>query len=159
MSIQDLGNIGEFIASIAVVASLLFLAIQVRTNNIMTRAATREELFKNDSNYLLAYLDPVTLSNAHLKMRKGEALTEIEEHQMLTHQQLNFRGMESYYIQYKLGFLDEVTWARRAKFIGVLFNFNPYIGKMWEVMKDSFDEDFEREVELILERTSRERST
>ena len=41
MTIQDLGSIGELIAAIATVATLVYLAIQIRANTIVTRAEAR----------------------------------------------------------------------------------------------------------------------
>ena len=41
MTLQDLGNIGEFVAAIAVVVSLIYLAIQVRAGSRQTEENTR----------------------------------------------------------------------------------------------------------------------
>ena len=40
MSIQELGSIGEFIAAIATVVTLLYLAIQIRQNTRAVRGST-----------------------------------------------------------------------------------------------------------------------
>jgi hypothetical protein len=40
MTLSDLGNVGEFIASIAVVVSLVYLGIQIRQNTRIVKAAT-----------------------------------------------------------------------------------------------------------------------
>ena len=44
MTLQDLGNIGEFVGAIGVIASLVYLAIQIRQNTRTLRAATYESL-------------------------------------------------------------------------------------------------------------------
>jgi hypothetical protein len=41
MTLQDLGNIGEFVAAIGVVVSLIYLAIQVRAGSRQTEENTR----------------------------------------------------------------------------------------------------------------------
>ncbi len=46
MSIQDLGSLGEFIASIAVVISLVYLAYQVRQNTQQQRRAEMNAAFE-----------------------------------------------------------------------------------------------------------------
>ena len=38
MTLQDLGSIGEFVAAVATVATLIYLAIQIRTSNRLSRA-------------------------------------------------------------------------------------------------------------------------
>ena len=44
MSLQDLGGLGEFIGSIAVVLSLLYLAVQIRQNTKAERATSRQTI-------------------------------------------------------------------------------------------------------------------
>jgi len=44
MTIQDLGNIGELVAAIATVATLVYLAIQIRSNTIAVRSAAAQSV-------------------------------------------------------------------------------------------------------------------
>ncbi len=41
MTVQDLGSIGEFVAAIATVATLIYLALQIRANTIAIKAEGR----------------------------------------------------------------------------------------------------------------------
>jgi hypothetical protein len=43
MSLEDLGNIGEFVAAVGVIASLIYLAVQIRQNTDSLRAATFQD--------------------------------------------------------------------------------------------------------------------
>jgi hypothetical protein len=40
MSLEDLGNIGEFVAAVAVLVSLIYLALQIRQNTAQMRQST-----------------------------------------------------------------------------------------------------------------------
>jgi hypothetical protein len=40
MSLEDLGNIGEFVAAVAVVVSLVYVAVQIRQNTRSVRASS-----------------------------------------------------------------------------------------------------------------------
>ena len=42
MSLEDLGNIGEFVAAIGVIISLIYLAVQIRQNTSAVATATYE---------------------------------------------------------------------------------------------------------------------
>jgi len=44
LNIQDLGSIGEVVAAIATVATLVYLAIQIRSNTIAMRAAAAQSV-------------------------------------------------------------------------------------------------------------------
>ena len=44
MSLEDLGNIGEFVAAVAVVVSLIYLAVQIRDNTRSLQAASLQSV-------------------------------------------------------------------------------------------------------------------
>ncbi len=44
VTIQDLGSLGEFVAAIATVATLLYLAIQIRRSNATSRTESRQTI-------------------------------------------------------------------------------------------------------------------
>ncbi len=72
MSIQDLAALGEFISSIAVVLTLIYLAVQIRQNTKTTRTTA--------SNSALSDLTQLTNHNERyismlLKAHHGEANT------------------------------------------------------------------------------------
>ena len=50
MTLEDLGNIGEFVAAIAVVISLIYLAVQIRQNTRSVRASSYHAVVTNLSN-------------------------------------------------------------------------------------------------------------
>ena len=47
MTIQDLGRIGEFLAALATLATLLYLAVQIRANTITVRSQARRSSVVN----------------------------------------------------------------------------------------------------------------
>ena len=44
MTLEDLGNLGEFVAAIGVIASLVYLALQIRQNTASLRSSTHQQL-------------------------------------------------------------------------------------------------------------------
>ncbi len=47
MTLEDLGNLGEFLSAIAVVVSLVYLAIQIRQNTTAVRNSTFQEAIRD----------------------------------------------------------------------------------------------------------------
>ena len=47
MDLNQLGNLGEFVIGVAVVASLIYVGIQIRQNTRATHAATLQELCRD----------------------------------------------------------------------------------------------------------------
>jgi hypothetical protein len=49
MSLEDLGNVGEFVAAVAVVVSLIYLAFQIRQNTRWLRASLKQSITDSTS--------------------------------------------------------------------------------------------------------------
>jgi hypothetical protein len=59
VTIQDLGSIGELIAAIATVATLVYLAIQIRQNTISVQASTLQSSIEFSTGFVESlYRDP-----------------------------------------------------------------------------------------------------
>lgn len=54
MTLEDIGNVGELIGSLAIVISLLYVAIEVRRNSRLTRLATSQSNTENTVQLLSA---------------------------------------------------------------------------------------------------------
>jgi hypothetical protein len=76
MSLQDLGNIGEFVAAVAVVVSLIYLAVQIRQNTRSVRASTYHSVNRSAREAEMAVGGSETLADILVKgNRKPEGLT------------------------------------------------------------------------------------
>lgn len=56
--LEALGNLGDFIGGIAVVATLLYLAVQVRQNTVALRTASRQQIVAGFREYNRLLLQP-----------------------------------------------------------------------------------------------------
>jgi hypothetical protein len=68
-SFEILGNLGDFIGGIAVVVTLIYLAIQVRQNTIALRTASRQEIvraFRDHTQLILEHEAAAPLRDGHL---------------------------------------------------------------------------------------------
>ncbi len=66
MTLQDLGNIGEFVGAVGVVVSLVYLAVQIRQNTKATRANSVQDLTENINKAAENLIEP---ENAELYLR------------------------------------------------------------------------------------------
>ena len=74
---QLLGNFGEFFGAIAVVATLMYLTVQVRQNTTMLRSQARRQVLEGVTTDTDRYLRPENL-DVSMKQFEGETLTEQE---------------------------------------------------------------------------------
>jgi len=132
VTLEDLGNVGEFIGAMAVLATLAYLAVQIRQNTKMLRASTYQAIL--DSNR--SAQDPI-LSNPHLERiyRIGRrdprqlADEELPLFRMIVWQLLV--NYETIYLQHRLGIVDSDYWRGRQVALRNLLS-QPGIQVVWE---------------------------
>ena len=61
MSLEDLGNIGEFAAAVAVVVSLLYLALQMRQNTAVLRVGSRQAIVESYRSFNRPFISDATI--------------------------------------------------------------------------------------------------
>jgi len=107
MTLQDLGNLGEILAAVGVVVSVLYLAIQVRQNTRSVRASTYQEFsesFRDFRTLLIGDERLGTLWGRGLRSRSELSMPERAQFDALL---MNFlRGVEVSFYQESQGLLD-----------------------------------------------------
>lgn len=101
-------SIAEIVSSAAIVATLVYLALQIRQNTDAMQAAARAGAAQGDVDWLYRLVDHPDVG---LLMRKEEPLTELEASQVNACLVAFMRLKEVNFRQYKAGVLDEATWA------------------------------------------------
>jgi hypothetical protein len=104
VTIQELGSLGEFVAAIATIATLVYLAVQIRQNTAATRAASHHEITDsfNVINVALGS-DPIL---AALFRRGGEDRAALREDERSQYDWLciaYFRVFETLFYQSRVG--------------------------------------------------------
>ena len=112
MSIQELGSIGEFISSIAVLITLIYLAVQVRETRDATVANALQTNRAQFQLIMIANRDSV-IAPIIVKADKGEPLTAEEEYRMGNHISLQWNLLFSDFLQQRIGYTME--WAPSDK--------------------------------------------
>ncbi len=112
MSIQELGSIGEFVSSLAVLITLLYLAVQIRQTRNATVASTMLNNRIQFQNIMIANRDSL-IAPIIIKADKGEALSEVEESRLSNHISLQWNLLFSDYVQLQIGYTED--WATSDK--------------------------------------------
>ncbi len=112
MSIQELGSIGEFISSIAVLVTLIYLAVQVRQTRNATVASTMQTNRVQFQNIMIANRDS-EIAPIIIKSDEGEALSAEEEYRLANHINLQWNLLFSEYVQLQIGYTAQ--WAPKDR--------------------------------------------
>ncbi len=114
MTLEDLGNIGEFIGALAVVVSLAYLAVHIRHNTRTVRTSTYQAVV--DSN--MRSNDPILLNPEVERVyrigRRDLSQLTAEERPLFTQIVARFLlNYEAIYLQHQLGIIDSDYWRGR----------------------------------------------
>ena len=107
MTIQDLGSIGEFVAAIATVVTLAYLAVQIRQNTKQARLTTMRELVASVQDGFAPLYNPGYARVFRLGRHHPDELDEDElsAFNMLLDRQLY--SFQNLVYQYESGSVDE----------------------------------------------------
>ena len=138
MTLEDFGNLGEFVGSLAVVASFIYLAIQVRQNTRAVRNSTVQEIGRD----LAAGMDQLN-PNPELNriwydgLRDFGALSQEEQRRFATYLTSVLRRYENLLYQTQHGTLDSDAWVGVRKQLGFAFS-QPGTVAWWNKAKNLF---------------------
>jgi hypothetical protein len=123
MSIMDtaqlLGNLGEFIGSIVIIATLIYLAMQVRQNTNALRIQSRQSVLSGAQTELLAVLEN---PDVFTSMVKSEPFTQEETVKLNVWLMAAMRLREFSWLQYQSGVIDEAQWSTERHVIQILLS-------------------------------------
>jgi len=150
MNWDAIGAVGEIIGAIAVVATLGYLAIQIRQNTSTTRAATELEVTRQLSTWVG-------------KARDDREFQRIWETVTTTHEALNsddyrhymwciaelFHMGEGVLLQYQQGFLSSETWREWERLMGGFISIEP-ARDWWMKRKAPFSIEFYEYLDAVI---------
>ena len=154
MTIQDLGSIGELIAAVATVATLVYLAAQIRQNSRQINHNTNSvlgsvelETTRLHSDWLLSVAQSSELSRLwRLGLSEPADLTEDEEIQFAMLIGSAFYGIEGPFRQHKRGLLSEDSWAPMEELIARYMR-SPAVLAWWARREVPFSRSFSEYVD------------
>jgi len=149
LSIHEWSALSQIVSAVAVVLSLLYVGVEIRSNTEATRAATRQSVAESDFAYFGAAIPPELVVDGLSKMLARDSLDAREDAALSMWQSLNFRIFENAHYQFSVGLLEPEVWERYRSVINFHLNYNPAAQAMWSQSGWSFDESFRDEVEMI----------
>jgi len=155
MTIQDLGAIGDLVGGVAVLVTLIYLAVQIKQNTKVHASLIRQNFYDATQQQILHGVESKEFNELiNRSWSTNDALTGGEQTQVWRHMQGVLMGYQGAFEQYKSGALPEKDWAL-ARLILRSFWLLDGKGKndAWEAMSRGgfFNQDFLEEVEGLKE--------
>jgi len=142
MTLDQLASIGEIIGALAVVISLVYLAIQIRSNTEAERTSTYQSIVSDFGAMNNTMASTPELS--HLFVQAMENYHQLSSDQKARISQIFFqcfRFFENMFYQNKKGYLDEEVWIGWKRLMLTYYS-RPGFQTWWEHRREVYSEPF-----------------
>ena len=131
----------EILGLLSVIASLLFVGVEIRQNTTAIRGATQQDI-----SYQISEIYKIAVENEKIALITSKAyqgitkkdLSEIDFSRFWLFAMMGLRRVENIYLQYNNGFVGSEAFDR----IDMVFYRTPLVREIWEERKNSFDPEF-----------------
>lgn len=145
---QLLGSYGEFLGSIGVIATLIYLAIQIRQNTRVAQASTRQAIAESAQALTRDFLDSREMAEIFVRHLGGEKLDSVDKLRLEGRCYRDMRHWENIYYQLRHGLLEPDEWSGFRNNLAVLFEVQAY-RDYWQAESALYGDAFRGEVESI----------
>lgn len=151
MSIEDLGSIGEFLSSIAVLVSLVYLAIQIRSSTEAARTSTYQSVVSD-----FGAINRTMASTPDLSILFVEAMEDFQSLSAVDKARISqlyfavFHFFENMYYQNQKGYLENEVWTGWKRLM-LSYHSRPGFQQWWSLRRNVFSDSFVRflQVEVL----------
>ena len=145
MNWEAISAVGEIVGAIAVVATLIYLAVQIRRGTKATQAASVQAAAALDHEFLLALGSDSAIAKVWATyLSAPETLAHDQELQARYLMLSLLRRLENIRIQNQLGTLSQEGWQSRQSLFDVVARSRGYASLMETPMAALLNEDFVR---------------
>jgi hypothetical protein len=149
MSLQDWGALGELVGGLAVIATLIYLAMQIRQNTAMITAQTVQASVDATQRILLYRVEHPELRALLRKARADEELTPDDFESLAAYLHAAFMNFQARLHHHTSGLFDASV---NESYENILEDYlaTPYVLRWWTHAKALYGEDFRAHCEAII---------
>jgi hypothetical protein len=111
MSLSDLASVGSLVSGVAVLGSLIYLALQVRQADRNQQASIRHSRVTRSVDIQLALIDPGVAAAFRHGLQNPDEITQTEVAQFLSACRAFFHNFEDSFYQHEAGLLNDAAFA------------------------------------------------
>jgi len=111
VTLDDLGSLGEFISGLAVVVTLVYLALQIRYNTRAVRSSMHQDMVESTLRIAESVSDKPDVGRIVLKADEDyDSLTKEEQIRFEAYAERVFGNFESVFYSYRNSMIEEDLW-------------------------------------------------
>ena len=140
-SLSDIGNLAEAVAAVAVIASLVYLGIQIQQNTKAVRASSYQEVANGVTNYMSSLAQNGELARIYVQGSKD--LTQLSPEESLRFESALAQLFAKYDVAvyfYQQHLIDEMAIDPYTRLVLLLLE-SPGIADWWEAAQHFYSEN------------------
>ena len=141
MNWEAIGAVGEIVGAAAVIATLLYLAVQVRQNNSNQRVSAKQEMTRQFVDYLDFLVTNPELADIHDRGLNGAELNDTEQMIFIRLMSKCTWYLSSMHFQYRVQALEEGDWEESKSLISYYCS-TPGYQKFWTTRNRAHGPEF-----------------
>ena len=149
MNWEAISTISEVIGAIAVVVSLVYLAVQIRQNTHTSKSATRQAIADAIARPPSDFFTDAEFTRNFLRHLEGERLDASEVLQLQAYCYVTLRTWENIHYQYRSGMLNEDEWEALRRNVKALLQV-PIWRDYWDREREIYSSPFRKEIDTLL---------
>ena len=153
MKISTINDVISIIANIGVIASIVFLGLEMRQNSSMMKSQTRNEMTQNQMETQLAVVENSDYAKIHNALRADPNAFPVvspEALQALFWNITQLRMWENEWYQYQNGLFDETEFEPRLNLWRNSMS-NPYNIVVWKQARLDYSPDFRELLDSLIQ--------
>ena len=152
MNWEAAGAVGEIIGALAVVISLLYLAVQIRSQVAQAKLAAFHEMSRQFREVTALFSSP-DISDIFIRANKDfDSMSDAELLRLIVLTTNLFRAWEEAFLEMRNGHLETNVWEDLSRDYTQTMG-APSFGRIWLLRKQNYDPGFQEYVDTL---TSRE---
>ena len=143
MNLQDFASLAEIVGGFAVLATLIYLVIELRNNTKTTRAQMHDNVTSGYLSVCAMVVDNAKAFSAGIAASQEEFDSFSDEDKVVYFGTIFgfFKHFEHIYSQHRRGYIDESDWAAWSEHILLYFH-QPGVQLWWSLRRGSFVQHF-----------------
>ena len=152
MNWEAISAIAEVLGVIAIVVSLIYVAVQIRQNTKVARAATRQAIADSTENLGSDLLTNGEMAEIFVKHMSGEELSAVESLRLQARCYRDMQHWENIFYQFSEGMVSADQWLGFRKNLAALINIDAY-REYWNHESSHYSDSFRAEIAAIIEQS------
>ena len=146
MTLEQLGSLGEFVSAIAVVVSLLYLAVQIRQNTSAVRSTSHQAVLDAAQRIQTTLIQSPEMASLLTRAnREYGSLTPEERVRFSAYAGQYFSTWQAAFLNHDRSLLDSETW-RHMDALSVR-HLGPALREFWRKERDTYVQAFRAHVD------------